>query len=446
MFKIYSPTAILGYGFPVQSFYNALEIKPDLVAVDAGSTDPGPYYLGKGISFVDRGATKRDLNYLINMVHKLDIPLFIGSAGGCGSESSVNWTFEIVKEILEENNLHMKVAIIYTDISKDKIKESIINGNIKNLDGSSDIGLEDVEGITNIVAQVGIDPFIEGYKKGVNIIICGRSYDPAPFSALPIHYGYSKGLSFHLGKILECGAIAAEPGSGRDGLIGVLFDDHFEVFPLNENRRCTVTSVAAHTLYEKSDPYFLHGPDGVIDLTATTFTQKDEKTVIVKGSRFIEGKEKWLKVEGAKLVGIRGVFIAGIRDPIMISQIDEILEIQRELVRENFRDIKDDYQIYFHIYGKNGVMGEWERYNGLSHELGLVVEVISKDTDITKMILGYIRSTLLHYGYKGRIATAGNLAFLFSPSEVIWGEVFEFKLYHLIKLDDYEFPIKVVEV
>jgi hypothetical protein len=91
-------------------------------------------------------------------------------------------------------------------------------------------------------------------------------------------------------------------------------------------------------------------------------------------------------------------------------------------------------------------MGEWERYNGLSHELGLVVEVISKDTDITKMILGYIRSTLLHYGYKGRIATAGNLAFPFSPSEVIWGEVFEFKLYHLIKLDDYEFPIKVVEV
>lgn len=58
VFKIYSPTAILGYGFPEQSYYNALEIKPDLVAVDAGSTDPGPYYLGRGISFVDRGATK----------------------------------------------------------------------------------------------------------------------------------------------------------------------------------------------------------------------------------------------------------------------------------------------------------------------------------------------------------------------------------------------------
>lgn len=446
MFKIYSPTAILGYGFPERSFYNALEEKPDLIAVDAGSTDPGPYYLGKGISFVDRGATKRDLEYLLKMSLKLDIPLFIGSCGGCGTRSSVDWTFDIIKEICLENKWRLKVAKIYTDLNKDIVKELLREGKIKELDGSSELRESDLEDITNIVAQIGISPFIEAYSKGANIILSGRSYDPSPFAALPIYKGYPKGLSYHLGKILECGAIASEPGSGRDGLIGVLFDDHFEVFPTNEDRVCTITSVAAHTLYEKSDPYFLHGPDGIIDLTKSEFIQKDLRTVIVKGSRFIEAKEKWIKIEGARYLGLRGVCIAGIRDPIMISQIDEILDIQRQLISDNFKDIKDDYLLYFHVYGKNGVMGSWEKNKNLSHELCLIIEVISKKQEIVKMIMGYLRSTLLHYGYKSRISTAGNLAFPFSPSEAIWGEVFEFKIYHLAKLGDFEYPINIVEV
>ena len=47
-YKILSPTAILGYGFPEASFLRGLDEGPDLIAVDAGSTDPGPYYLGSG--------------------------------------------------------------------------------------------------------------------------------------------------------------------------------------------------------------------------------------------------------------------------------------------------------------------------------------------------------------------------------------------------------------
>lgn len=37
-FKILSPTAILGYGFPEESFMRAMEESPDLIAVDAGSS------------------------------------------------------------------------------------------------------------------------------------------------------------------------------------------------------------------------------------------------------------------------------------------------------------------------------------------------------------------------------------------------------------------------
>ena len=46
-FKVLSPTAILGYGFPQESFYRAMDMNPDAIAVDAGSTDPGPVLSGR---------------------------------------------------------------------------------------------------------------------------------------------------------------------------------------------------------------------------------------------------------------------------------------------------------------------------------------------------------------------------------------------------------------
>ena len=51
---------------------------------------------------------------------------------------------------------------------------------------------------------------------GCQVVLAGRCYDPANFAALPICVGYDEGLALHMGKILECGAIAATPGSGAD--------------------------------------------------------------------------------------------------------------------------------------------------------------------------------------------------------------------------------------
>jgi hypothetical protein len=57
------------------------------------------------------------------------------------------------------------------------------------------------------------------------------------------------------------------------------------------------------------------------------------------------------------------------------------------------------------------------------------------------------RSTLLHYGYPGRISTAGNLAFPFSPSDVRMGAVYEFSVYHLMPVADQAmFPLKIVRL
>ena len=60
-FRAMAVSGMLGYGFTQEAFRRGLELDLDLIACDAGSADPGPYYLGSGTAFVPRLAAKRDL-------------------------------------------------------------------------------------------------------------------------------------------------------------------------------------------------------------------------------------------------------------------------------------------------------------------------------------------------------------------------------------------------
>ncbi|HCF81238.1 MAG TPA: 3-methylaspartate ammonia-lyase, partial [Porphyromonadaceae bacterium] len=128
------------------------------------------------------------------------------------------------------------------------VKENLRKGNISPLYPAPEITGADVDESVHIVAQMGEEPFIEALENGANVILAGRSYDPSVFSALAIKNGFNKGLAIHLGKILECAAIAALPGSGSDCMFGYLHEDNFVLEPLSPLRKCTTLSVAAHTL------------------------------------------------------------------------------------------------------------------------------------------------------------------------------------------------------
>jgi len=296
---------------------------------------------------------------------------------------------------------------------------------------------EDVRTSTRIVAQLGVEPFVEALSQGVDVILAGRAYDPVVFAALPILKGFDHGLALHMGKILECAAIACSPGSGSDCMMGVLRADHFLLHPLNPARACTVASVAAHTLYEKSDPYHLPGPGGMLDLSQTRFEQVDERTVRVSGSRHVETPYT-VKLEGAARVGYRTISIAGVRDPIFIGQVEQIVAAVRERIADNFSEIPaDSYSLLFRLYGRNGVMGALEpQADQHGHELGIVIEAVAPTQALADTICGFARSTMLHYGYPGRVSTAGNLAFPYSPSDLKAGEVYRFSVYHLLPIED----------
>src|SRR3546814_17813087 len=75
-----------------------------------------------------------------------------------------------------------------------------------------------------------------------------------------------------MGKILECGAFSAEP-HGTDVMLGAIDERGFVLEPGSEQRRASLISVAAHTLYERENPFHQAGPGHKMDLSDCTFEQ-----------------------------------------------------------------------------------------------------------------------------------------------------------------------------
>ncbi len=446
--RILSPTAILGYGFPEAAFARGLELDPDVIAVDAGSVDPGPYYLGAGVPFTDHAGVKRDLRFMVQAGLEREIPVLVGTAGGSGARPHLDWALTILREILHELNATATVGVIPADIDREQVLAAVAAGKTKPLSGLPELTADVVNRTGNIVAQMGMDPFQKALAAGCDIVLAGRAYDPSVFAAYPVQQGFDPGLAIHLGKILECAAIAADPGSGAECVLGELYDDSFVLVPLSDDRVFTRESVAAHSLYEKSDPYCLPGPGGHLDLRDVSFTEEGNGRVRVAGSRFVPDDGHWIKLEGAEPVGCRTISIAGTRDPVMISGIDTILTYVEDRMAERLAEEGIEGDLHFHVYGRDGVMAALEPTpTAAGHELGIVIEALAATQELANTICSITRSTLLHYGYPGRISTAGNLAFPFSPSDIKAGPVYVFSIYHLMELPEHElFPVEVLKL
>jgi preprotein translocase subunit Sec63 len=133
----------------------------------------------------------------------------------------------------------------------------------------------------------------------------------------------------------------------------------------------------------------------------------------------------------------------------LIEKIEPVEEEVKRIVIEQYKAVsRDRYQINFINYGRNGVMGSLEPITALPHEIGVLFEVIAQTQELASDVCSALRSTFLHYGYPGRKSTAGNLAFPFAPSDVEFGAVYEFSVYHLMSVADGKemFPIEYREV
>jgi hypothetical protein len=80
--------------------------------------------------------------------------------------------------------------------------------------------------------------------------------------------------------------------------------------------------------------------------------------------------------------------------------------------------------------------------------VGIVLETVADSQELAESVLGFARSTMLHFGFPGRIATAGNLAFPYSPSDFKVGTAYNFSVHHLVTPErpDELFPVSYEEV
>lgn len=233
-------------------------------------------------------------------------------------------------------------------------------------------------------------------------------------------------------------------------MIARIRQSSFDLMPVSPLEQCTPVSVAAHTLYEKTRPDRLPGPGGVLHLDDAQYLSLG-RAVRVSGAKFVPTAYQ-IKLEGVEKLGHRTIFIGGIRDPILISQIDGFLEKARAYTKKLFPELDESeaYQLRFQVYGKNAVMGPLEPVSGVAHEIGVLGEVVAPTQAKSHAIANNVRASILHMPYEGQLATAGNFASPLSPHEQDAGEVFRWSIYHLVDLQPGEevsmFPVHITSI
>ncbi|WP_188206890.1 acyclic terpene utilization AtuA family protein [Alkalibacillus aidingensis] len=446
--KVLAATGMLGTGFSEKSFNRALEQQPDVIGCDAGSSDPGPYYLATDTPMSSREAVKRDLKIMIQGGISSDIPVIVGSAGTSGSNQSVDWTTEIVEEISAEEGLSFKLAKIYSEITNERLIQYYNNGKIKPLENAPEINESTFGNLSKTVAQMGPEPMIRALEHGADVIIAGRSSDTSIFSAVPLKEGVDNGVVWHASKILECGAGCVEKRLHPDSMFAWIYDDHFVIEPPNPQMKCTPVSVLSHFLYENTDPYQLYEPSGMIDTTDSHYEQLGERSVKISNSHMVHSDQYTVRLEGVKVDGFRRICIGGIRDPFVLKQLDEFLIDVKQVIQKKAKESLDidqkHYDINFRTYGQSGVMGKLEPEGESMHEVGLLMEVKAETPELSQSVMSIAWHTVLHHPIDEWSGLVSQLAFPYSPPDFDGGVAYSFALNHVLELDDpFElFPIE----
>ena len=432
MTRVLIPSGALGLGYDAEALARGVALKPDLIAIDGGSTDSGPSYLGRGVSKYAREGTKSEWAGLIRAAHAADCPLVIGTAGTCGTDSMVDWLLEITREILAEDGRTAKIATLKSGQDPARIASSALTP----LSGAPEITPEVIVSCTHIVALAGAEQIAAAIATGAEIIIAGRTTDTAIIAALPIVNGDHVGGAWHGAKIGECGALCAT--NPQSGVISIDFDaDGFTVTPLADGAHATPHTVSAHMLYENSDPFILYEPGGHLDVTNAVHTAVDDRSVQVTGSVWHPSETYSVKLEGARIAGYQTVSLVTIRDAHYVANVqawcDDILTKHRTKVQDRMGDIA--FTCELRIIGQDSTLGALETRRGELAEVGVMAIVTAADQTTANTVAKLLNPYLLHHPLT-QAEEQPTFAFPFSPAEIDRGAAYVFALHHTLTLQD----------
>jgi Acyclic terpene utilisation family protein AtuA len=434
--RVLVPTGALGITFDRAALARGIAAEPDIIAVDGGSTDSGPFSLGSGTSKYSRAATKSEWRDLMLARAGAGVPLVIGTSGTCGTDATVDWMFEITRELASELGQRVKVARLYASQSPSRVAMALAAGRITPLSPAPEISAEALGAMSNIVALAGAEQVQAALATGADIVIAGRTTDTAIISALPLAHGEHAGAAWHGAKIGECGALCTTNPTG--GVILLEFDrEGFTVEPLVENASCTPHSVSAHMLYENSDPYILYEPGGHLDVTCARYDALDARRVRVTGSRWVPGRYT-VKLEGATLVGYQTSILAVLRDPHYVAHAQKwAVELHAFLACQIAQRMglgDDAYSLEFRLIGMNSALGDMENRRAEPVEVGILGLITARTAEMAEEIGKLINPYVLHHPLT-KDEELPTFAFPYSPAQSERGPLYEFALNHVMELD-----------
>jgi len=153
-----------------------------------------------------------------------------------------------------------------------------------------------------------------------------------------------------------------------------------------------------------------------------------------------------VKLEASGLVGEKYIGIVGVRDPYTIKNIEEVMAFAKEQVKQEFKDI--DYHLHFHVFGKNGVMGNLEPVKEIkSHELGIVIEGITECKETAEALTLFASRQIFYAKLPEVKGTAGTASFLIDDV-LPAGKTYEWTMNHRVPVDNplELFDVKVEEI
>jgi hypothetical protein len=185
-------------------------------------------------------------------------------------------------------------------------------------------------------------------------------------------------------------------------------------------------------------------PSGCFVTCDSVYTQVDEQTVYVTGTRFERAKQYTMKLEGAAAAGYQNISLVGIADRDVTADPERWIRNISEYINGHIRKVgisPGDYSFNFKAYGYNAVLaGPVPEGTPPPREIGMLFTVTAKTQELANQIAKIANPALLHFP-----ADPGkqmpSFAFPFSPLDCPRGPIYEFKLHHVIDSDN---PLELI--